>query len=565
MPEVHTGSRPGRPTALLIASALILAGAIGLAAWQVRARRALGPEVAIRGTPLLVRLPADWRPDPRSPNAFVLPTRGAPAGPERTEFERRISFLYEHAPAFVPPLELLSGLSGVAQAQPAHIGPFAAVQVRQIERRRWGVGQSILRLAVLPNGDRISVIYLPMTDLTAADLELLDSICDAVRVVDAGLNITAADAARQAAVELAFDAEWQAALPQISAAPGFFVAGQSRGVPAWSLGVFRTWLATGRAPADLLRDFAARVWLLPEIKTQEPDWKRSDGATVVGVRHPEPGRRPIVAAWVVAQSPSEALIMFLYCGADSVGPASTAAERIAQAVKILPLASIGDIAAAEEAGRGFAAKLASAGAVPWWGELPVRLRYRGTTPRGDELRNMTREPIGRNPVRGYRGEVVATIGKRFDETTKWEAGKSGSYDFSTQIYISEGQAIQVHEQRSARDEAVQRVVVLNDVKQPRRSFKPGAGFICPPLEGLVESWVARESPAACINEFSTLLGSGTHTRLLRPVPAENGYRCVLVQLDYLPFGDIVGFDENGEMQFERSASSEYRRVSDRKS
>ncbi|HOO18503.1 MAG TPA: hypothetical protein PLU99_15530, partial [Phycisphaerae bacterium] len=129
MLEAYTGSKPGRRTTLLIMVALVLAGALALAWSQVRATRTLGPPIAIPGTPLLVRLPAQWKQDPHKPTAFVLPTRGD-SRQQTADFERRISFQYERTAGFRPPLTSLKALAGRRTAEPARIGPFAAVQVR---------------------------------------------------------------------------------------------------------------------------------------------------------------------------------------------------------------------------------------------------------------------------------------------------------------------------------------------------------------------------------------------------------------------------------------------------
>jgi len=565
MLEAYTGSKPGRRTTLLIMVALVLAGALALAWSQVRATRTLGPPIAIRGTPLLVRLPAQWKQDPHKPTAFVLPTRGD-SRQQTADFERRISFQYERTAGFRPPLTSLKALAGRRTAEPARIGPFAAVQVRQKEHRRWGFGESILRSATLPNGDVVSVLYLPMSALTMADLELLDAICKAVQFNDPGLSVGWAEACGRAGIALAADESWRAVLPAVPEAPGLFVGGAVHGIPTWSLGIFRTWLSTGRDATGLLKDFAAEYWLLNQVQVTTPDWKRDDGASIALVRHPAlaRNRRPISAAALVVQSPAQAVLIFVYSDEQSAAAAVEAAERAARTIQILPAPGIPEPAAAEEAGREFAAKLASAGAVPWWGKLPVKLKLAGITLRGTESISVVREPLGRNPVRGYRGSSLVTVAG-YEELTRWEAMNSGRYEFKTQIEIGDGQIIESHETRAGRDEPVKRLVVLNEMEHSRSSFRPGPAFISPPFEVLAESWVAREAAGALISEFSTLLAGGTHSCLLRPLPPEDGYARVLVQRDYWPAGEILGFDESGELQFLRSAIGELRRVTNRRS
>ena len=274
MVEVHSGSKPGRPVALLIVTSIVLIGALGLAWVQVRESRALGPEQSIPGTPLLVRPPLGWLADRKDPRSFVLPVRRAVRGQEQWEVDRRIRFNYDRLGRFQPPVEWLRAAVGSRdfEPEPAKIGPFAAVQIRQVERRRRGrhifVGESILRVAVLPGGEVIAVTYIPMTELTPADLRLLDTVCNSIRLSEPGLSAAPEEALQHAGVDFAFEDGWQASLPYLREVPGFFVEGLEDGFPAWSLGVFRTWLAAGREPSDLLYDFASSVWLLPEERVE---------------------------------------------------------------------------------------------------------------------------------------------------------------------------------------------------------------------------------------------------------------------------------------------------------
>jgi len=66
-------------------------------------------------------------------------------------------------------------------------------------------------------------------------------------------------------------------------------------LPRWSLGIFRTWLATGRTPRDLLLDFAATHWLVPETALDVRESRRADGAALAGVRHPGRNQTAVVA------------------------------------------------------------------------------------------------------------------------------------------------------------------------------------------------------------------------------------------------------------------------------
>lgn len=90
MVDVYTGAKPGRPALLLVMSAAILAGTLGLAWWHVSAARALAPDVRVGDTPLLVRPPRGWLHHPKEPGTFILPVRRSIRGREQQLIERRL-------------------------------------------------------------------------------------------------------------------------------------------------------------------------------------------------------------------------------------------------------------------------------------------------------------------------------------------------------------------------------------------------------------------------------------------------------------------------------------------
>lgn len=573
MVDVYVGSKPGRPTVLLGLVGVVLAGTLGLALLQVRGKTALGAEQqAIPGEPLYVRPPRGWVADPNRPGSFVLPVRRAVGGRERWEVDRSLHFGFERAVAFEPPAQLLAAVPpGNSQPEPARIGRFDAVQIRQVERRHLGRRivsiHSIRRLAILPTGHVITVVYIPMTDLTLADLKLLDKVCATIRIDDAALDAAPEQAWERSGVEFPVEDGWQFGLPALAEAPGFFVGGSEEGFPAWSLGVFRTWLAGDRTPADLLNDFAARAWprwSFVEGALEVQEWKRADGTAVAVLRHPNPERNrcPVASVWVVAQSPSMVVMLFVYTNASYATVADAVAQRVAAQIRINSLATLPEITAAQANGADLAARLTRKGAVPWWGRAPARFVYQGNTPHGQESLVIQRAAVQGDPDRGYQGVAQRIVRNReWEERTHWTLGRQAvSYTFDTELYISDGQRITVSERRPPGADTVQRVVTLNDAEQRTSAFRPGSSFISPPIESIAESQVARETEDAWIVEVSTLLGRGTHTRLLRPLPPENGCARVWLQDDYWLFGVIVAFDEDDELQYEQTSTVEYRRV-----
>lgn len=569
--EVYAGSRPGRPRALLVLTAALLGGTLLLAWWQARAARGLGPERAIPDTPLLVRPPADWVASPKDPRAFLLRSQVHGRRGERWEVDRYVRFDYERLGAFQPPAEALQALGYDPESlEPARIGKYAAVQLRRVEHRRWGRRvariESVVRAAILPAGQLITVQYVPMTELTPADLELLDEICAHVRLSDPALATTPQEAEARAGLTGALPPDAQVALAELPEVPGFYLGGTAEGLPAWSFGLFRTWLAGDRTPRDLLLDFAATTWLLSEEVVEVQESRRTDGATLAHVTHPDPGRnrRPVAAAWVLAEGPREALLLFVYTNEDYLAAADAAAQALLEQTRIEPLDAIPNVATAEQAGVELARLFTARGAMPWWGRLGVQLHFRGETLRGEEYIVIQRQARGRGTARGYQGHRVRSVrARKYEEPTSWQLGPhAATYLFETALYWDENVRILVRERRGSGDEPVVRDLTVNDVERRVRSFVPGLGFICPPLESLAEAWTAREAAGPCLVEVSTLLGRGTHTRLLRPLPTgpDAHQARVLVQADFHPFGVIVTVDEDYEVVSERSAYARYERV-----
>ncbi len=200
--EVHTGTRPGRARLLLFIAAGTLVGALGLAWWQVRVRRVLGPEQRIADTPLIVRLPKGWIADSGNPQAFVLPVPTPERWlPTRTqgwrraalEFERRIRFDYAQLPRYESTERLLRELDlDPRQTRPARIGPHDAVEVTEVTPRRF-LGrnvemETIVRFTCLPGGQLIKISYDSLFEMRPADLDILDEVCRTVRLDERALQ-----------------------------------------------------------------------------------------------------------------------------------------------------------------------------------------------------------------------------------------------------------------------------------------------------------------------------------------------------------------------------------------
>jgi len=470
----------------------------------------------------------------------------------------------------VPPLTWLAQrTSASVRPEPTRIGPFPAIQIREVLRRRWGrniiLGESILRVAFLPGGQRIRVQYTPMSDLTIADLKLLDAVCDAVRVDDPALRVTPQAAMEQVGCQIPLPAGSQVSLSQLADVPGLFVSGLEDGLPAWSLGVFRTWLAGNRTPRDLLVDLAATFWRLDAESVRTDESTRTDGARLASVRHPDPSRNrlPLFAAWIVARSPAEAVLLFVCADERYVSGAHAAGQRIAEQLAIQPISGLASLSSAEEAGLKLATLLAQRGALPWWGRDPVRLVYRETFAPDHAAVEIERVAHRRDPKLGYEGSLTRrTSGRNWEERTEWwiDAQALG-YRQESVTFVGDGVPLEVSERRLASTNVVHRTIKFADQDPRSTPFQIGPAFVCPPIESIAEAWVARQTEGAWLIEASTRQGRGAHHRLLRPLPPEaDRLPRVLLLDDYWPLGTIVAFDEDGEVRYQLDAATRYERV-----
>ncbi len=568
--EVYTGSRPGRPQALAVLCALTLAGTLGLAWAQVHAARALGPQQRVGDLPLLVRLPKDWQQDPRDPTRFLLPTRDA----DRRKlfgFERGIRFEFERLPGYEPLEDSLRRLelddrSALATLRAARIGGHAGVEVRRVSPQVIGRAvvkrETVIRFASLPRGEMIMVTYDALIELRPADLAIIDDVCDSLVIDDPTITGDSADFLAQAGFELDLDAGWQVVGADFPGVPAVYIGGTVQGAPAWSLGVYRSWLAAERTGRDLLIDLAADSWLLLDDAEQViADEQRDDGATVTTALRPQgvAGTR-LCGAMVVTQSARRVALIVVFAGPEGVEPGLAAARRVAETIKMTTVDAIPPIADAERAGVELMERLHESGPQSRWGAQSVETTYREGG--GREILVATRAVAARGAGRGYEGVALKKVGRR-QESTSWriDAGAE-AYAWEAEFFIGHTPA-QVSEQRG-RDGAVTRRLVLDTSRRsPARSmtFTPGPGFVPLPAESIIAGWAAGGLPEAAIVECSSALGQGAHTQLLHRLAADGEYPRVLVQRDYWPVGRIEAYDEErATLHYELRPSKEYRRV-----
>jgi hypothetical protein len=581
MLEVHSGSKPGRPRLLLICAAGVLVGTLGLAWWQAHDRRALGDEVRIEGTPLVVRPPRGWRQDPHTPGIFALPAEEERTGHAEVTLERYVWFQYVRIATFVPPEEILKwrNLQEWAKStapEPARVGPLGGIQVRRIVRHvafgRVYLQEQVLRVACSPHGDVITVEYVPLTGLAVAQLELLDDICAAIRLEDPAFTAKPAELLRHAGITAPEDESWEVFGPDFPEVPGFYVQSCVDGMPAWSLGVFRTWLADGRTPADLLVDFGSLHWGLAPENAHVAESRREDGARIAAMRHPAFGRSDhrVASVWLVAESAEQAALIFVFSGAGSAEAADEAARKLAQALTCGPTEALPPLEASAAAGRELADMLTQKGAVPWWGRLPVETYY--VEPAKEDPRGVYigRAPIGDDPAVGYRGHTLYlpnTAGEPGPPLKRWTIdghARGYAHRFQGDIDTWQGRVpATVGERLDAGSGAVRRTA--KTAGQHRSwEFSVGPSFVCPPLVSIAEAWVAQRDQGAWLIEATSHFEAGTHTALLRPLPPDqSGHRRLLTMTDYWPRGTVLGFDDGPEPLYMRCPAEDYQRVTEK--
>ncbi len=567
--EVYTGAQPGRPRLLLIVTAALLAGSLGLAWVQVQSAGGLSTEQRVGETPLFVRVPRGWQVDPRNPHRFRLPV-GDRSRKARFEFERQIEFDFVRLPTFQP-LEALLQLPDLARpgqitdVGPARLGPYPAVAVRRIEPRRVGrlryARETLALCACLPRGQLIHLVYEPIADIRPTDLAILAEVAESLRVEDESVTAPAEEYLRRAGLSLPVDEDWLIVGPHFGATPGVFIGGQVGGVPGWSIGVFRTWLAGGRTPEDLLADLAAEHWVIWDVAEDLDVQRRADGAAVVGLRHPQfPQADTLLpTAYVVAEAPDRVAILLVFAGAKESTAADEAARRIADTVEIAALPAFVDLGAAEALGQALVADLRKGGPVARWGREALETKYQRVG--HDEVVVVGRGAVQRDPQRGYEGQLLRRRGRGQEEWVSWKLdGNAGAYTWQAGLVQGIAQ-VRVLERRLTGDGEVERQVQLDDRRQKTWRFTPGAGFVAPPADPIIKGWVARRAGAVALFEASTQLGPGTHFVLVRQLAADGAYRRVLVQDDFWPLGGLEAYDDDrGETVYEQYPSGEYRRI-----
>jgi hypothetical protein len=582
--EVHTGSRPGRPQLLLIASAAFLVGTLALAFLQVTDARALGERQAVPGTPLTIRIPQDWVADRDSERTYMLPIRDADARRGRFTFERRIQLDYRNMRTFLPYelwLDPSSADAGrqVVEEHPATIGPWPGVEFRCIELRDMGTFamrvQTLLRVACSPRGEMIRVYYEPLMALRPADFEIMDEVCQSLAIEDPSLVQPPEDILAAAGLQLPLDPTWTVAPPRIEGVAGIHISGRENGYPLWAISLCPTWLAQDRQPADLLSDYAAEHWRLFAEPPPVRATGRADGRTVTWTRHPRPELVRQPAAALISTAEGAHVMMYISTSARYLESALAAAEEMAGQIEIAPSFDRALLEDAWRNGRRLVSALSNGGLVGRWGRQRLENQYIGHDWLGRDYIETSRSARGRNAANGYAGQyehwlnipanlpinaLPAALRRPPDASGTWTIGADAQTFERIAEYPVFDVPLKIVEERYGSG-PVTRVLQPGGRRSITHTWQPTDNFIAPPAEDCIAGWVARgEAPHALV-EIATPFGAGSHFALVRQLPPRGSVTRCLWQSDFWPVGVIRAFDDDeASLQYERWPAAYYEQI-----
>lgn len=553
MYEVSSGTRPGRPALAAVLSGAILLVTLGLAWVQVRSTLALGSAQRIAGTNLVVRAPSGWRQHRDEPGTFVLLVHDSDDDPRRPAISKQVRFTAGRLTAFSMADLAPSAVAG--PIRPASIAGIPGAQASRITQFRFrGRGyarETLIRHACTPRGDFVRVEYDPLTEPMPGDLELLEEICAAIQLDEPDARLEARAAMARAGVELPLPAGTVCSGGDFADVRGMYVLLQRGGHPLGALGVFRTWLAAGRTPPDLLADFAAEAW--DALSLDEP--RRDDtmtGAALHWLDAPaQADRSAYVSAGVVSFGPDRAALLLVAADPQDAEDARRAARELAVRMSIRD--AFPDLDRATQAGRALAAELRSPGTLRAAFGESRDLTYRGRAWDGRGPGEVWVARSGPAGSEGYEGGSIHRYANR-EARSHWRLAPDGRA-FALQLDALRGEAgipVSIVEAWDGGDRMERTLVTRRRAdERPRRTswrVPVGDDFLCAALQDLAEARAAaaEEGQPGFLLRSTSLLGSGTHSRLLRPLgrTADGGGRVLLLQ-DYLPRGYLLEFSAEG--------------------
>lgn len=575
--EVHTGGRPGRPVVLLLLVAAALAGALGLAFAQVVAKRALGARRTLPNAPMTFRPPAQWTADPKRPGEFYLALHeGDREG--RGRIERRVRFAYRRHAAFVPPEVLVRAMDLSWQELgrsfdpvPVMVAGIPGLQVTRQKltpfRGRMLAVQTVLRIACTAMGEELLIEYTPLTDLTYADVELLDDLSQAM-ALESGAARSAEQILASAGMRAPVPAGARVEPPALDAVRGFGFVGREAGLPRYSVGVYRTWLPGARTPTDLVRDCVVERWRVAADLVTIDEVTRDDGARVAwaSARGPRSTPHPLRCIGVIAKGSADAALVLVHSDEAFQSAAEAAGLAVAEGLECEP-GFDRVLEDASGAATAFVPLLRERGAVPWWGGLRDAQLFLGRIGGAPFELRQQRAALAREDGAGFEGADVVVHGSTRD-LLQWRLDDRG-VGYSAQWELDFGPAgmtrrIEVRERRTAEGGVVHRVISARGARG-EMSYSPGAAFIAPPVESLIPLYAhSKPAGAAWLFEVSAPLCDSTRHVLFTALGEDaGGMARVLLQDDVAPEGVIFEFRDSVLEAIRTPDGGELRRVADR--
>lgn len=560
--ELHLGTKPARPTRLLVASAVLLCAVLVLAQAQAVLRLQRTVDLAhtptpIYGSPLTVRLPKNTLEDPGNPRSYILPQPGVTAPHSGAVVGRRIRFIYDHRPGYVPLNRLAQELGRSASAatimtDAVKVGALPAIDVLTEFRGERRLEVVVYRLACSPLGDVIGVEYTPLSEWTPAEQRVLDAICATVSLgAGASNSATPEQLQQRAALHVTPPAQGRLISPQFAEAPGFYVTGDPA-EPAWLVGFVRAVIPDPESLQPQFSEISFRLWGTELAAAPTPVtlptqlqgyWLRpaKDNTAVHSaalVLNPATND----AAWVftsgeaqAAESAAQALIASLRFDAhplfSNLAPVSAEAAKLVQALE-------------------------TTGPSPWWRAASslrfLRIQAGQRTGNGVALRAALAG--GRA---GYQGKETILYDDSVEQLqTVWElSGAAFDYQLAQEETTRFAtQSVIVRDERRDGEDLVRRSV--RDGRQPRvsHSIPVDEHFVPRPLEEVFEQAAAMTDNAA----YRIDVLDGDHPRTLPrlvwniPPDAEGRRRAFLLDASE-PWGVVLTFDSSGEWSSQRSA------------
>lgn len=563
MMEMHLGTKPGKPTRLLLVSAGLLGLVLTLAQTQSALRMhgtaALSEKpIAIGGTPLTVRLPHQAIAEDRQNRSFILPLPGAPQGPHREPAGRRVRFFFERRKGYISPQRLAhelgrDGPNSVATLDPVRIGSLPAADFLTALAGEQRGAMVVLRLACSPRGEVIGVEYTPLSDWTPAEQRVLDAICETITIEGASGAVDPGRLQSHAGLTFPVKAGWQLAAPEIAEVPGLYVS-DVNSASGWAIGAVRTWISDADAAGRTLRDLAGSLW--NDETVENPSGQRlKNGVDLYWI---EPGRTggsaDLCGVGLVMGSPTEAA--WLFASGDAAA-AQAAVQEIAEIIRFEPVPVMHNLSDAETAAVDFVRNLEERGAQPWWrGVAQTRyLLFRSGRHYGGGILSRDAFAGGDSGYRGIEAYAFDDVPSR--RQVDWQFSGT-AYDFEfTEEQGTQNSVLRTSFKDSRRtNETEVRRVVGRGRRSVQQSIAVGPRFVPTPLEQLAEQSVALREHAALLIDVLSLERPRAISRLLRNLPPDAaGNRRVLCLDSQEPWGQVIAFDSSGEWAYQHSASA----------